>query len=816
VVDRVTGETLCQKRVRLGKTDLEAAWREAKLLADLNHPNVVRFRDAFPSTAEGSDALCIVTELCTGGDLHEEIRARREATPAPAYLSERAVIDLFVQLAMALDHVHSRSVLHRDLKTQNIFLARGTRDFIVKLGDFGVSRALTSAEDLAARTVAGTPYYLAPEICMNLPYSFQSDVWSLGCVLYELCSLRHAFQSESLLGLVFQISKGTVDPLDARRYSPELRGLASELLERDPARRPSLREVLARPFIQAHVAEFRARGGAFRTLADSRGRPTTAAPAGGTARGSRAVATLARPPGGRPETARPHAAHPQLGRAMSTRERLAARKIADADRRGSEVRAAMAASAANRGAIAGLSPAPSSSTAHQTRRWSRGTAARTPVAASPSPVAAAPPSVPEFRDFFSPQGATPSTSHGTPGAVRHVAEVDEGGLNDDDDDIGRLCGIAGGLATRVGRLGATLLRPSHGFPPPPAPAETESPEIGAKTAPRRPGGAPVVEASLPSVSHFVVGGGGALQAPDVAVTGSSGMGASAARLAALRTLSARSRNARGGSGGPTAALTTWDETPVGGRRGPSPLDKGSDGAPSATTAARRGRTGLAVGAESWANADQPVTATADLERDIVRLRTDIDGLDAVLREVAGAQDDASHDADEDVRRLGSLGREGGAEQPASPPSSDGRVSDGSDDHAVLLGTVRLPTAKRVEPSDEQPTPNDDDHDDFDAVGGSPPPLRGEPSQGMVLLGSPTTAGGATLREDGFGTADALATSEHDIGDIDATYSVELEATPCAPPDDPVILKSVSLRVAEVVRAAAAATARAEGKVVDDG
>ena len=68
MVDRVTGETLCQKRVRLGKTDLEAAWREAKLLADLNHPNVVRFRDAFPSTAEGSDALCIVTELCTGGD----------------------------------------------------------------------------------------------------------------------------------------------------------------------------------------------------------------------------------------------------------------------------------------------------------------------------------------------------------------------------------------------------------------------------------------------------------------------------------------------------------------------------------------------------------------------------------------------------------------------------------------------------------------------------------------------------------------------------------------------------------------------------
>jgi NIMA (never in mitosis gene a)-related kinase 1/4/5 len=102
---------------------------------------------------------------------------------------------------LALEYVHGRKVLHRDLKTQNIFL---TGNNTVKLGDFGISKVLENT-NRAAMTVVGTPYYMSPEVCQNSPYSYKSDVWALGCVLYELCTLKHAFSADNLLGLVYKI-----------------------------------------------------------------------------------------------------------------------------------------------------------------------------------------------------------------------------------------------------------------------------------------------------------------------------------------------------------------------------------------------------------------------------------------------------------------------------------------------------------------------------------------------------------------------------------------------------------------------------------
>ena len=101
-----------------------------------------------------------------------------------------------------LQYVHKYKILHRDLKTSNIFLSsNGT----VKIGDFGVSKVLEETE-ANAETVIGTPYYLSPEICKSEPYGYKSDVWSLGCILYELCTLKHAFNSSNLLGLVNKIT----------------------------------------------------------------------------------------------------------------------------------------------------------------------------------------------------------------------------------------------------------------------------------------------------------------------------------------------------------------------------------------------------------------------------------------------------------------------------------------------------------------------------------------------------------------------------------------------------------------------------------
>jgi len=139
-----------------------------------------------------------------------------------------------------MKHVHDRKILHRDLKCQNIFL---TKNGIIKLGDFGIARVLSSTRE-NARTMVGTPYYLSPEIIDNKPYSFKSDIWSLGVVLYELCALKPPFDAASLPQLAMRITKGNYNPIPSQ-YSRELRSLVGCLLELNPSKRPSVHEILS-------------------------------------------------------------------------------------------------------------------------------------------------------------------------------------------------------------------------------------------------------------------------------------------------------------------------------------------------------------------------------------------------------------------------------------------------------------------------------------------------------------------------------------------------------------------------------------------
>ena len=100
-----------------------------------------------------------------------------------------------------MKYIHDRKILHRDIKSSNIFLtSKGT----IKLGDFGISKLLDTSYD-KAMTVVGTPYYLSPEACQSQPYTYRSDIWAVGCVLYELSSLKHAFDAQNLLSLLFKI-----------------------------------------------------------------------------------------------------------------------------------------------------------------------------------------------------------------------------------------------------------------------------------------------------------------------------------------------------------------------------------------------------------------------------------------------------------------------------------------------------------------------------------------------------------------------------------------------------------------------------------
>lgn len=138
-----------------------------------------------------------------------------------------------------MKHVHDRKIIHRDLKCQNIFL---TKTNTIKLGDFGIARVLTNTRE-NAKTMVGTPYYLSPEIIENKPYSFKSDMWSLGVVLYELCALKPPFNADSLHFLALKIVRGSYNPVPSH-FSKDLKNLVGLLLQTDPNKRPTTNNIL--------------------------------------------------------------------------------------------------------------------------------------------------------------------------------------------------------------------------------------------------------------------------------------------------------------------------------------------------------------------------------------------------------------------------------------------------------------------------------------------------------------------------------------------------------------------------------------------
>ncbi|XP_071152181.1 serine/threonine-protein kinase Nek1-like, partial [Mytilus edulis] len=245
VRDKSNGQQYVVKEIqmlRMKAKEREDARKEVSVLAQLHHPNIVRYRESF----EEKGYLHIVMDFCEKGDLYHKISSQRGLL-----FPEDQVMDWFVQISLAIKYVHDRKILHRDIKTQNIFL---TASGLVQLGDFGIAKVLGSTVELA-RTCIGTPYYLSPEICENRPYNNKSDVWSLGCVLYEIATLKHAFEAGNMKNLVLKIIRGSYPPISPK-YSYDLRGLIAKLFKRTPKDRPSVNSVLKMPFVQRRVPKF--------------------------------------------------------------------------------------------------------------------------------------------------------------------------------------------------------------------------------------------------------------------------------------------------------------------------------------------------------------------------------------------------------------------------------------------------------------------------------------------------------------------------------------------------------------------------------
>ncbi|PNI80219.1 NEK4 isoform 3 [Pan troglodytes] len=220
-----------------------AAEQEAQLLSQLKHPNIVTYKESW----EGGDGLLyIVMGFCEGGDLYRKLKEQKGQL-----LPENQVVEWFVQIAMALQYLHEKHILHRDLKTQNVFL---TRTNIIKVGDLGIARVLENHCDMAS-TLIGTPYYMSPELFSNKPYNYKSDVWALGCCVYEMATLKHAFNAKDMNSLVYRIIEGKLPPMP-RDYSPELAELIRTMLSKRPEERPSVRSILRQPYIKRQISFF--------------------------------------------------------------------------------------------------------------------------------------------------------------------------------------------------------------------------------------------------------------------------------------------------------------------------------------------------------------------------------------------------------------------------------------------------------------------------------------------------------------------------------------------------------------------------------
>ena len=171
---------------RLKPKERDEAKKEIKLLASFHHPNIVHYRDSFLENGH----LHIVMDYADGGDLANLLKEQ-----GTRHLPEDQVLDYFVQICLAMKHVHDRKVLHRDIKSQNVFLTQNRK--VVKLGDFGIARVLNATAELA-KTACGTPYYMSPEMYRRERYSYKNDVWAVGCVLFELVALQTAFHGRNV------------------------------------------------------------------------------------------------------------------------------------------------------------------------------------------------------------------------------------------------------------------------------------------------------------------------------------------------------------------------------------------------------------------------------------------------------------------------------------------------------------------------------------------------------------------------------------------------------------------------------------------
>ena len=231
---------------KLNKKEQENSVNEVRILASVNHPNVIGYKEAFWD--DEKSALNIVMEYADDGDLHSKIEKMKKAG---GYFKEPIIWSYAIQMIEGLKALHDKKIMHRDLKSANIFLVKDKHQ--CKLGDMNVSKVI---KEKVLHTQTGTPYYASPEVWNDAPYSYKSDLWSIGCVIYELCNLHPPFQGKDLDELYENVCKGKPERIN-KAYSDELWKMIMMLLQVDVNKRVDCNKFLNSDLIRHKMEEMK-------------------------------------------------------------------------------------------------------------------------------------------------------------------------------------------------------------------------------------------------------------------------------------------------------------------------------------------------------------------------------------------------------------------------------------------------------------------------------------------------------------------------------------------------------------------------------
>ena len=218
---------------------------EVSCIKKLKHPNIISYKESFN---DEDNYFNIVTTFCEGGDIYNKIQNQKGE-----YFSEDQILNWMVQILLGLDYIHKNDIIHSDIKPQNIFIKNR---HIICIGDFGIAKIINQIQTQTMTSIIGTPLYMSPE-SFNEPNSkyFESDIWSTGCCLYEMCNLKHAFGADRWELVFNKVRTGKHQPVN-KKYSSELRDIIDSMLNVKPINRPTIPKLLKSNFIRPKAANY--------------------------------------------------------------------------------------------------------------------------------------------------------------------------------------------------------------------------------------------------------------------------------------------------------------------------------------------------------------------------------------------------------------------------------------------------------------------------------------------------------------------------------------------------------------------------------